>query len=157
MIFVIVGMHYQSFNRLIKKMDEISGKINEEVIMQIGHAEYKPKNATFFNFVKTDQEILDLIKQARIVVSHAGAGTILNILKYNKPAIVVPRLKKFNEHIDDQQIEIAEELSKMKKIISVYDVEKIENLINNIENIDLVKQKQDNKLITYLKSYIKNI
>ena len=36
MIFVTVGMHTAGFERLVKKMDEIAGKIDEEVIMQIG-------------------------------------------------------------------------------------------------------------------------
>ena len=52
MIFVTTGTHSQGFDRLIQKMDEIAGKINEEVIMQIGSAKYKPKNAKFFNFIK---------------------------------------------------------------------------------------------------------
>jgi len=31
-------MHKQGFERLIKKMDEIAGKIDEEIIMQIGYS-----------------------------------------------------------------------------------------------------------------------
>ncbi|RKY56218.1 MAG: beta-1,4-galactosyltransferase, partial [Candidatus Neomarinimicrobiota bacterium] len=37
MIFVTVGSHYKGFERLVEKMDEIAGKIEEEVIMQIGY------------------------------------------------------------------------------------------------------------------------
>jgi UDP-N-acetylglucosamine transferase subunit ALG13 len=47
MIFVTVGTHYQGFDRLIRKMDEIAGKIEEDVIMQIGSTQYKPINAKY--------------------------------------------------------------------------------------------------------------
>ena len=42
MIFVTVGTHDQGFKRLVKKMDEIAGQIDEEVVMQIGSTDYKP-------------------------------------------------------------------------------------------------------------------
>jgi UDP-N-acetylglucosamine transferase subunit ALG13 len=40
MIFVTVGTHPQSFNRLLKAIDELveRGKIKEKVVMQIGHS-----------------------------------------------------------------------------------------------------------------------
>ncbi|MDI6655433.1 MAG: beta-1,4-galactosyltransferase, partial [Candidatus Hydrothermarchaeota archaeon] len=44
MIFVTVGTHNQSFERLVKKADEIAGKIGEKVVIQTGHTKYKPKN-----------------------------------------------------------------------------------------------------------------
>ena len=45
MIFVTVGTHEQSFNRLLKKIDELKkdGIIQEDVIMQTGFSTYEPK------------------------------------------------------------------------------------------------------------------
>ncbi len=107
MIFVTVGLHNQGFDRLIKKMDEIAGTIDEDVIMQIGHTNYTPKNATYFRFKDDFSEIVNLNKNARLVVCHGGAGSIIAALEQKTPVIAVPRLKKFREHLNDHQFEIS--------------------------------------------------
>ena len=158
MIFVTVGMHYQGFERLIKKMDEIAGKIDEEVVMQIGHTKYKPKNAKYFDFDDSDEKILEYFKQARVIVSHAGAGTLLNALRFGKPVIVVPRLKKFGEHVDDQQLELAEVLSKAGKVIAVYDISKLEEALRKVDKLNSkIVDKNNSKLIEFLKNYIRSL
>jgi beta-1,4-N-acetylglucosaminyltransferase len=155
MIFVTVGMHYQGFDRLIRKMDEIASKIEEEVIMQIGSTKYAPKNAKFFNFVENEFTILAYFKSARVVVSHAGAGTILYALSLGKPVIVVPRLKKFKEHVDDQQLELADVLSEKGTAIAVKEIEDIEQALKNINQLVLASHKKDMNLLLYLKEFIR--
>jgi UDP-N-acetylglucosamine transferase subunit ALG13 len=151
-IFVTVGSHYQGFDRLIKKMDEIAGKIDEKVIMQIGHTEYKPANAEYFDFVDDFQEIERLNREARVVVSHAGAGSILTALKLGSPVIVVPRLKKYDEHMDDHQLEIADAMSSKEGVFTVYDVDDLELHLNDNFLIDSHLNK--NKLVDSLKQYL---
>ena len=51
MILVTVGTHYLSFDRLIKKIDEIALSIDEEIIAQIGNSKYKPKNIKYFTLI----------------------------------------------------------------------------------------------------------
>jgi len=154
MIFVTVGTYYLGFERLIKKMDEIAGIIDEEIIAQIGSTKYKPKNMTYFTFIEDENEILELYKKARIIVSHAGAGSILTIFNYTKPIIIVPRLKKFNEHIDDHQLEIAEVLKNKGKFILIYDVKNLEDALKEVGKPDYNKNKKDKKLINFLKQII---
>lgn len=155
MIFVTVGSHYQGFDRLIKKMDEIAGRTDEKVIMQIGHTNYKPVNAEYFDFVDDFSKIEQLNWEARVVVSHAGAGSILTALKLGRPVIVVPRLKKYNEHMDDHQLEIAEAMSSIKGVISVNDVQEIELNLQN--NLTLDPIPKDHDLKSSLKRYIASI
>ena len=157
MIFVTVGTHYLGFDRLIKKMDEIAGKMDEEVIAQIGSTKYIPKNMVYFKFAKDENEILELCEKARIIVSHGGAGSILTILNYMKPALIVPRFKKFNEHIDDHQLELAEVYKKERKLIVIYDVENIETALKEVVNLDFKKNKKEKKLINFLKNLIEKM
>ena len=124
-----VGSHYQGFERLVKKMDEIAGRIDEEVVMQIGHTDYEPVNAKFFDFLESFEEIERLNREARVVVSHAGAGSILTALEQRVPVIVVPRLKKFNEHMDDHQLEIAEAMSESSNVKVIYNINDLENIL----------------------------
>lgn len=145
MIFVTVGTHTKGFARLIKKMDEISLNIDDEIIMQIGNTDYKPKNAKFFNFIE-NEKILKLYKNANIIITHAGAGALLDSLATGNSIIAIPRLKKFGEHIDDQQLELTESLEEAGKIFAVYDIDKLEECIEK-----LIAMKQDSKTELYKK------
>ena len=128
MILVTVGTHTQGFVRLVQKMDEIAAKLEQEVVMQIGVTDYIPQNARYFRFV--DQSEMERLNQeAVVVVTHAGAGSILTALLWSKPVIVVPRLVKFGEHKDDHQLQIAEALSETGKVVAVFDVESLEDAL----------------------------
>ena len=155
MIFVTVGTHYKGFERLIKKMDEIAAEIDDEVIMQTGYTKYKPKSAKWFNFMEYD-EILNWYKKANIIVSHAGAGTLLDAMSFEKRVIVIPRLKKFDEHIDDQQLELAEALENSGRVTAVYNIEKLEEVVTNSISNDY-SESNGNKLAIFLNDYLKGI
>lgn len=147
-------MHSQSFDRLIKKMDEIAGKIKEEVIIQIGSSKYKPKNAKYFDFTDNFENIIELNKKARVVVCHGGAGTIITALNEGKPVIAVPRRKKYKEHINDHQLELVVALSKNNKILAVHNIELLENALNS-SFINSRKNLVDNKkMVNSLKDYL---
>jgi UDP-N-acetylglucosamine transferase subunit ALG13 len=40
-------------------------------------------------------------------VCHAGIGTVSEVLTAKRPLIVVPRLKQYNEHMNDHQLDLA--------------------------------------------------
>jgi UDP-N-acetylglucosamine transferase subunit ALG13 len=155
LIFVTVGNHNQGFDRLIKKMDEIAGKTDEQVIMQIGCMTYKPVNAEYFSFLESFEEILRLNREARVVVSHAGAGSIVTALKEKTPVIVVPRLKKYNEHMNDHQLEIAKAMSENKNVTVIYDVENLEGSLKS--DFPFIDECNENKLVYSLKTYLSSI
>ncbi len=155
MIFVTVGMTSWDFSRLIKEMDRIAGKTDEEVVMQISHAKYTPKNARYFRFT-SDEEIKHLYERARVIVSHASAGPVIAAKHHNKPVVVVPRRQIYGEHIDDHQIRIAREFEREGKVIVVYDINNLEKTIEDIKSKNIVNQRvnSDNKLAIMLKEYI---
>lgn len=149
MIFVTVSA--SPFERLIKGMDNIAGRIGQKVVMQIGRTQYKPKNAEFFRFTSSE-EILEYNKMARVVVTHGGAGCIMTALSFGKPVIVVPRYKKFGEHINDHQLDLTKALEREGKIVAVYD---IKDLKRAIKTAGRVKAKATTpKLTEFLKKYI---
>lgn len=155
MIFVTVGWQY-GFKRLIAKMDEIASRINEEVTMQIGTTEYEPKYAHYFHFVESDEQILEYIRESRLVISHAGAGSILTVFSIGKPTIIVPRLRKYGEHIDDHQLELAEAMSKEGQAIVVYDINDLDKYVQKDElNGSMLIRSYT--LVTNLKQLIDNL
>jgi len=144
MIFVTVGTHTQSFNRLLEEVDRLieNKKIGEKVIMQIGHSNYKPENAEWFRFINFDK-LKKIQKTARIIITHGGAGCIIDALSNKKPVIAVPRFKKFNEHVNDHQLDLVKALAEHKKIYPVYDISRLENAIYEIKKIKQLKSTKD--------------
>lgn len=156
MIFVTVGSHYEGFERLVKKMDEIAGSIAEEVVMQIGYTKYTPKNAECFDFIESYREIQELNRKARVVVSHGGAGAIITALEQGTPVIAVPRLKRYAEHTDDQQLDIVTAMAEEGKLIAAYDINELERAVKSADE-EFINVKKDKRLVNYLKDYLKNL
>ena len=102
MILVLLGTQDKPFLRLLKMVSkEIDkGNIKEKVVAQTGYTAFSDKNIESFDF-KNKEEIEKLIDKARIIITHAGVGTITECLEKGKKIIVVPRLKKYLEHTND--------------------------------------------------------
>lgn len=155
MIFVTIGSSSWEFTRLIKEMDRIAGEIDEEVIMQISFTKYETKNAKYFRF-KPKTEMMEMYERARVIVSHAGVGTIINALHLGKPLIIVPRRKKFGEAVDDHQVEIAGELEREGRAKAIYDIDKLGAVLMDI-NAKLYSPKGEGKLVLALSDHLKKI
>ena len=109
MIFVTLGTQKFQFNRLLRMMDDLieNKKIHERVFAQIGNSDYLPQYYEYCNFL-SNNDYEEYIKNCDILVSHSGVGTIMTGLRYRRKIIVVPRLSKYGEHIDDHQTQIAQ-------------------------------------------------
>jgi beta-1,4-N-acetylglucosaminyltransferase len=157
MILVTVGTHILGFERLVRKMDDIAGKIDEEVIIQIGYTSYKPKHAKFFDFLSY-KEMDQMISEARVIVTHGGAGTILSALALGKTVVSVPRLKEYNEVYVDHQLDLVYTLANQKRIIAVYNLDVLEKVLkDNMSTISGNSGRNGQQLINFLKRYINTL
>jgi beta-1,4-N-acetylglucosaminyltransferase len=134
MIFATVGTHERSFNRLIQSVDEMAGMLAEPVLIQIGNSTIIPKHAGYFRFASY-HEMENRIDQARIIISHAGAGSIISTLIKKRPLIVAPRYRKFGEAMDDHQLELAEALDHFGLAITIYEMNP-STLLSALDRID---------------------
>ena len=141
MIFVTVGTHEQSFNRLIKKVDDLvaNGDIKEKVIVQTGFSTYMPKHCEAHKMMSFE-EMQQALKNARIVITHGGPSSFIEALQFGKVPIVVPRQEKFNEHVNNHQVDFTKLIAKrMNNIIPVYDINDLGQTIDNYEQIAKTK------------------
>ena len=123
MIFVTVGTHEQQFDRLVKEVDRLrkNGDIEEEVIAQIGFGTYEPVSCQWSRFYPY-QKMCEYVDEARIVITHGGPSSFLAPLQRGKVPIVVPRQKRFGEHVNDHQVEFCRAVKeRMGNIILVED------------------------------------
>lgn len=139
MIFVTVGTHEQQFNRLIQKVDELKkeGIIQEDVIMQIGYSTYEPQYCQWSKFIPY-QQMLKYVEVARIIITHGGPASFIMSLRVGKIPIVVPRQYKFDEHVNNHQVEFARTVFKRKgMIIDVEDIEILGDAIMSYDQFDI--------------------
>lgn len=108
MIFATVGTSVIPFDRLFAALDDLPG--DEPLVVQQGPSSVCPAEATSLDFLAFD-ELVALVRRARVVVTHAGVGTILVALANGKRPVVVPRLHRFGEAVDDHQLDFARRLA----------------------------------------------
>jgi len=134
MIFLTVGTQFP-FDRLVKSVDQaFDGRlINEEIFAQIGETSYKPLN--FESVVSLKKNVFDKrMREASSIISHAGMGTITMALKNHKPLLVMPRLKRYREHVNDHQVATARKFEELGHILAVYDAKDLPNGIRKLKN-----------------------
>ncbi len=133
MIFVTTGNHFQGFERLLKKVDEIAPRIPHEIVIQRGYSKYVPQNTKYFDFVPANTA-MEYIQKSELVISHAGMGTIILSRQYGIPIIIFPRRKTHKEHVNDHQMEIAQTLEERRdvNIHVVYEEDQLENKIREL-------------------------
>lgn len=135
MIFVTVGTHEQPFDRLVKCVDELVeiSEIKERVVIQAGYSTYKPKYCKWKKFYSY-QEMVKYVEEARIIITHGGPSSFIMPLQIGKVPIVVPRQKKYGEHINDHQIEFVKQIAERTgTIIVVLDIKKLGEIIQNYD------------------------
>jgi beta-1,4-N-acetylglucosaminyltransferase len=133
MIFVTVGNDYRNFDRLLKKMDKIAPLIPSEIVIQRGYSRYLPKNTKHFEFVSMNKAI-EYIRRSQLVISHAGIGTIILCKEYGVPIIILPRRRRYGEHMNDHQLEITKVLEERgdKSIYVIYEEGQLEEKITEV-------------------------
>jgi UDP-N-acetylglucosamine transferase subunit ALG13 len=104
MILVATGASQFPFDRLLRAVDALGA--DERVVVQRGCSTVEPAGADCFDFLPMP-DLAALVREARVVVTHAGVGSILLCLTNGRSPIVVPRLKRFGETVDDHQLESA--------------------------------------------------
>jgi UDP-N-acetylglucosamine transferase subunit ALG13 len=109
MILVTVGTSETPFDRLLEAFD-VDGRPDEELVVQHGPSLVRPRGASCVDFLPFD-ELVAAIRGARLVVTHAGVGSIMTTLANGKRPLVVPRLRRFGEAVDDHQLALGRRLS----------------------------------------------
>jgi beta-1,4-N-acetylglucosaminyltransferase len=133
MIFLTVGTQFP-FDRLVKFIDGLISQngFDEEIFGQIGCGTYKPRSFEYVEYLEKSK--LDrLIQQASSIISHAGMGTITIAMECGKPLLVMPRLAKHGEVVNDHQVAIARKFEELGHILVAYETEQIPEKLEQLK------------------------
>ena len=156
MILVSLGTQDKHFKRLLEEVDKLidKGIIKDKVIAQTGSTKYVSKNMKIYDYINKE-DMLNYIKESKYVITHGGVGTILDSLKLNKKVIAVARLKQYKEHVNDHQLQIIQEYSKLGYILDgTYDLEKAIIAIDKFKPNNY--ESNNDNFIKIIEDYIDN-
>jgi UDP-N-acetylglucosamine--N-acetylmuramyl-(pentapeptide) pyrophosphoryl-undecaprenol N-acetylglucosamine transferase len=105
------------FERLVKRLLEIL-PADVEVLWQTGDTDVSGLGIVGHHAI-LEHELSQAIREADVLVAHAGVGTALAALEIGKYPVLVPRRLAHGEHVDDHQTQIAGELSNRGLALSV--------------------------------------
>jgi len=147
MILVTLGTQDKKFIRLLTEIDRLIELkvIQDEVIVQAGFSsDYKSNYMKIFDLISKD-EFDKLIKDATLLITHGGVGSILTGLKYGKKVIAIPRVKKYREHVNNHQIQIVENFNTEGYIIGINDINQLQTAILKIDDFKPRKYQSNKK------------
>jgi UDP-N-acetylglucosamine transferase subunit ALG13 len=156
MIYVVVGTQ-EPFDRLIRSVDEwsrLSG--HKDIIAQISNASYKPANFKYFDFIPADK-FNELFMEADLIVGHAGMGTIISAMQYQKPIIVMPRLAKYKEHRNDHQVATANSFGQLGYVKSVFSHKELIEALNErhlLRPAPAISEHASNSLLQTIENFL---
>lgn len=154
MILVTVGSSSFPFDRLLGAVDLL--RRDEELVVQHGASALRPSGARCLPFVPLD-ELGALVREARVVITHAGVGSILLALANGKKPLVVPRLSTFGEAVDDHQLECARRFGRDDLVTLVDDPGRLGEAIDSAAHAAArLRPQGDVPLVRELRSYIRD-
>jgi UDP-N-acetylglucosamine transferase subunit ALG13 len=108
MIFLTVGTQ-EPFDRLVRAVDAWAATRDVPVFGQLGRLtadSYRPVNFPFESFITAD-EFQERLEASRLMVGHAGMGSIISALTFGRPLLMMPRSAALGEHRNEHQLATA--------------------------------------------------
>jgi UDP-N-acetylglucosamine transferase subunit ALG13 len=155
-IFATVGTFKLPFDRLIRAVDQLPNAKN--AVIQTGLSRVQPVHGLGVDFLPFDV-LTAYIRQARVVITHGGIGSVLLARAYGKKPIVVPRLSELGEHVDDHQIAFARSMAAEGLITLVEDLNLLPGVIADFADHEMaVADEGDDglsaELLVYFNAHI---
>ena len=122
MIFVTVSTGH--FDPLVRACARLSHKYS--FVGQIGSGTFAPPFPYFRTSATADIEAK--MREAELVITHAGTGMLSSLYRLKKPCIVVPKQMRYGES-NDGQVELAKKWGELEMAVLCMDVNELEAAI----------------------------
>jgi UDP-N-acetylglucosamine transferase subunit ALG13 len=135
MIFVTVGTQLP-FDRMVRTVDEWAGAHGRgsEVFAQTGPSQFKPRHIHSAPFISA-AECRRRTCSARVIIAHAGMGSIITALELGKPILVMPRRAALGEQRNDHQVATAHHFLEQGRVAVAFDEQELMRQLEQIEQL----------------------
>lgn len=152
MIFVTLGTQAYPFDRLLRGLDGTE----EELVVQGGSSTHRPDGATWFEFLDYPQ-LVEHVRAARVVVTHAGVGSVMTVVAEGKRPVVVPRLARYGETVDDHQLPFARRMDRAGLVRLVEDPAGLRDAVAGTPEPPEARRDSESSLVADLRSYLERL
>jgi UDP-N-acetylglucosamine transferase subunit ALG13 len=111
-IFATLGTAKQQFDRFVNLVDEAAAGQNAAALIQTGFTKCRPSHCDSVDFI-TRAEFERRVAEATYVITHAGEGSVISVLRSGKKPILVARRLALGEHVNDHQVQLTAEFRKL--------------------------------------------
>jgi UDP-N-acetylglucosamine transferase subunit ALG13 len=151
MIFVTVGTNEAPFDRLLYAVTQLPD--GEELVVQHGFSRIRPARATCFQLLPFEM-LVEYVRRSRVVVTHAGVGSVMVALSNGKRPIVLPRLKRFGEAVDDHQVPFARRMAERGLVTVLREATQLADVLAKPPSPGRVGSGDDSRLTDDLRTYL---
>lgn len=144
--FITLGNANQSFIRLLDCCIRIRHLLPTPVIVQHGNTIFSYPQFECHEYLSSEL-FMHIMRTSKVVIAHAGAGSIINSIRLGKKPIVMPRLKEYLEHVNNHQLELAQRLSQDGYVYLVSNLTEMTSSIKRVLNESPANTAKKNQTI----------
>lgn len=134
MIFVTVGTD-SPFDRMVRVVDQwVAETGRSDVFAQIGEGGWEPKAMPFAQMLDP-REFKERFVSARVILGHAGMGTILSALHHGKPILIMPKKASLGEQRNEHQLATARHMKELGKVNVAFDEAELRRMLDDIDSL----------------------
>lgn len=134
MILVTVGTDLP-FDRMVKIVDTwAKANQRQDIFAQIGEGGWKPRYIPHVEFLQPG-EFSEYFNSAKVIISHAGMGTILSALFHGKPILVMPKLARLAEHRNEHQTATAIRMRDLGNVNVAFDEQEMRDRLDHLDEL----------------------
>lgn len=156
MIFVTVGAQ-MPFDRMVRAVDEwAAARARADVFAQIGTTDWRPAHIAWTPLLEPD-EFRARVREASVLVAHAGMGSILTALEAGKPILVMPRRGDLKETRNDHQVATAKQFLSLGRVAVAMDEHELPAKLDALETLaagEPISRYASPRLIAAVRSFI---
>jgi UDP-N-acetylglucosamine transferase subunit ALG13 len=148
MIFLTVGTQ-EPFDRLVRAVDQWAAGHDTPVFGQLGRLapdSYRPVNFPYESFISADA-FQDRLEASRLMVGHAGMGSIISALSVGRPLLMMARRAALGEHRNEHQLATAARFAGRPGLHVAADADAVGPMIDRLLATD--SAAQDGQLSPY--------
>lgn len=156
MIFVTVGSQ-EPFDRLIRAVDEWArSRVRTDVFAQVASSTFNPQHIKFTHFIDP-LEFKRVMQETRVIVAHAGMGSIISALELGKPIVVMPRRADLRETRNDHQVATAAHFGAQGRIIVATDERDLPAKLDHalsLRSTERIQEQASDRLMETIRAFL---
>ena len=115
---VTVGTDHHRFDRLMDWLERWNTEHPGAIRWIVQYGSTRPMSGAEGFPMKPREEVLELLRAADVVVTQGGPGGIMDSRECGVVPIVVPRLARLDEVVDDHQVAFARQLASRGLVVA---------------------------------------